>query len=83
MSHRIGERPWRSSGQPTPFITFCQVIEKHLEDEIYPPVKNHWSRPLFFAVLKSASGAVESVPPNKSVYLSAKLDLLEVALEPD
>ena len=28
MSHGIGERPWRSSGQPTPFITFCQVIEK-------------------------------------------------------
>ena len=25
MSHRIGERPWRSSGQPTSFITFCQV----------------------------------------------------------
>jgi len=22
VSHRIGEGPWRSSSQPTPFITF-------------------------------------------------------------
>ena len=29
MSHRIGERPWRSSGQPTPFITFCQVARSN------------------------------------------------------
>ena len=26
MSYRIGERPWRSSSQPTPFIIFWQVL---------------------------------------------------------
>ena len=36
MSHRIGERPWRSSGQPTRFITFCQVIEKQQLQIIFP-----------------------------------------------
>jgi len=25
VSYRIGERSWRSSSQPTPFITFWQV----------------------------------------------------------
>ena len=28
VSHRIGEGPWRSSSQPTPFITFCVVLKK-------------------------------------------------------
>ena len=32
-----------------------------------------------FVVLKSTSGAMNSVPPNKSVYLSAKRGLLKVA----
>jgi len=26
VSHTIGEGPWRSSSQPTPFITFCTVL---------------------------------------------------------
>ena len=29
MSYRIGERPWRSSSQPTPFITFRQVLRNN------------------------------------------------------
>jgi len=29
MSDRIGERPWRSSSQPTPFIIFWQVLRNN------------------------------------------------------
>ena len=29
MSYRIGERPWRSSSQPTSFITFWQVLRNN------------------------------------------------------
>ena len=29
MSYRIGERPWRSSSQPTPFIPFRQVLRNN------------------------------------------------------
>jgi len=32
-----------------------------------------------FVVLKNTSGTINSVPPNKSVYLSAKRRLLKVA----
>jgi len=27
LSHKIGEGQWWSSGQPSPFITFCQVLK--------------------------------------------------------
>jgi len=27
VSYRIGEGPWRSSSQPTPFITFWKVLK--------------------------------------------------------
>jgi len=42
----------------------------------------HWITSVFFGVLafvvlKSTSGAIKSLPPNKSVYLSAKQDLLK------
>jgi len=29
VSYRIGERLWRSAGQPTPFITFWQVLRNN------------------------------------------------------
>ena len=29
MSYRTGERPWRSSSQPTPFIIFWQVLRNN------------------------------------------------------
>jgi len=29
VSHRIGERPWRSSCQPSLFETFWQVVENN------------------------------------------------------
>jgi len=29
VSYRIGERPWRSSSQPTPFIIFWQVLRNN------------------------------------------------------
>jgi len=29
VSHKIGERPWRSSCQPTPFITFWTVLKNN------------------------------------------------------
>jgi len=29
VSYRIGERPWRSSIQPTPFIIFEQVLRNN------------------------------------------------------
>jgi len=35
-----------------------------------------------YVVFKSTSGAMNSVPPNKPVYLSAKHELLKVALKP-
>jgi len=28
LSYRIGEGPWRSSSQPTPFINFWQLLTK-------------------------------------------------------
>jgi len=28
VSYRIGERPWRSSVQPSPFIIFLTSVEK-------------------------------------------------------
>ena len=29
LSYRIDERPWRTYGQPTPFITFWQVLRNN------------------------------------------------------
>jgi len=29
MCHRIGERPWQSSSQPTPFISFWQLLRNN------------------------------------------------------
>jgi len=29
VSHWIDEGPWRSSSQPTSFITFCVVLKKY------------------------------------------------------
>jgi len=29
VSHKVGEGPWRSSSQPSPFITFWQVLENN------------------------------------------------------
>jgi len=29
VSYRTGERPWRSSSQPTPFIIFWQVLRNN------------------------------------------------------
>jgi len=29
VSYRIGERPWRSSSQPTPFVIFGQVLRNN------------------------------------------------------
>jgi len=30
VSHRIDEGPWRSSGQPIPFITFLKVLKNNI-----------------------------------------------------
>jgi len=56
----------------------------------YSPPLGHFSGlPLRFigspalVVLKSTSGAINSVSPNKSAYLSAKRGLLKVALDPN
>ena len=58
-----------------------------------PPLTLRWGTWLYnftrfygaptFVVLASTSGAVNSISPNKSVYLSAKRDLFKLALEPN
>jgi len=71
-------------GQWPPNWLRPENIFKHKRNtKILPPKTSVFFRAPAFVVLNSTSGAMNSILQNKSVYLSAKRDLLKVALVPN